>query len=317
MNLDYYKGIYGRVGRALGGRPLPEVLKRTRAIVGPRLENLEGDAHDGMEALKNGRVPTHAQVAALQAVVRSTRPSIFSRSGTVGNLDKYSSPPFPEWRSFCDAIGPYLYTIGRIDRCTSANLPSSPVGTGFLIAKNVLITNKHVLTFLSEGTDLIGPHDGVVYFRQEYMALDEDPVPIKSVLDVHQVLDIAVLSLEDNGTLSGRPPLKWSLESPRLGTPVVAIGYPFPDTVRNPIFTAEIFGDKYGLKRLAPGEVIGKRSDSVFHDCSTLGGNSGSAVVDMRTRAVVGVHRDGFFLSQNEAVSGTSLKGFVKQYAEV
>lgn len=37
------------------------------------------------------------------------------------------------------------------------------------------------------------------------------------------------------------------------------------------------------------------------HDCSTLGGNSGSAVVDLDTHQVVGLHFGGKYLTGNSA----------------
>ena len=49
-----------------------------------------------------------------------------------------------------------------------------------------------------------------------------------------------------------------------------------------------IFGDVYDKKRLAPGQVTEARPDVLLHDCSTLGGNSGSVLVDLATGEAVG-----------------------------
>jgi V8-like Glu-specific endopeptidase len=38
------------------------------------------------------------------------------------------------------------------------------------------------------------------------------------------------------------------------------------------------------------------------HDCSTLGGNSGSCIVDLSTNSVVGLHFEGDYLVANSAV---------------
>jgi V8-like Glu-specific endopeptidase len=65
-----------------------------------------------------------------------------------------------------------------------------------------------------------------------------------------------------------------------------------------------IFADIYNVKRLQPGEVSGDALDAfeIFHDCSTLGGNSGSPVVDLETHQVLGLHFGGRFLEKNHAV---------------
>jgi hypothetical protein len=98
------------------------------------------------------------------------------------------------------------------------------------------------------------------------------------------------------------------------GHPVVAVGYPSDDPLRNPLFISAIFDDRFGVKRAAPGEVTGLASQSIFHDCSTLGGNSGSPILSMKSAHVVGMHRDGFFMYRNEAVNGALLNEFVKKH---
>ena len=76
---------------------------------------------------------------------------------------------------------------------------------------------------------------------------------------------------------------------------------------------AAVFGTKFGVKRAALGEVLdGSGTPTLFHDCSTLGGNSGSPVFAVATGRVVGIHRSGFFMYRNEAVDGGSLDAFVR-----
>lgn len=43
------------------------------------------------------------------------------------------------------------------------------------------------------------------------------------------------------------------------------------------------------------------------HDCSTLGGNSGSCIVNLETHRIVGLHFGGRFRITNEAVNLTKL----------
>lgn len=312
MASDGYNDLYGRAQRAIAGRSLDQVVARTRAIVGPPLKDLEGDAHDGLEALKQGKKPTAEQVAALQAVVRSMRPSALSRQGTVDPLPAEAMPVFPNWTAFVASVIPHLYTVGRVDRVGQGALPATPYGTGFLIAHDLLLTNHHVVTLLSNGTDVINPGEAEVRFVREYGVSEEPAVPVLGVHTFHEEHDAAILQLESDPQLQTRRLLKWSEAPLTAGDQVVVLGYPSLDTVRNPLFVETIFGGKLEVKRLAPGEMVGSRKGAVYHDCSTLGGNSGSAVVDIRTGLVVGLHREGYFLARNEAVSAEALRDFVR-----
>jgi S1-C subfamily serine protease len=308
---EAYHNLYLRATRASAGRPLDEVVQQTRAIVGPPIDDLEGDARDGLQALRDGIEPTPAQVAALQAVVRAMRPSVLSKAGTVPALDDQTKVVFPDWDEFADLVAPFLYTIGRIDATPQGAQPATACGTGFLVTDTLLLTNHHVLTELSSGTDVLARGDALVDFGQEYMSPAQSPVTIASVSAIHPDLDAVLLRLS-SPVAADRKPLAWKAGVVEPGQPVVAIGYPFPDSERNPLFVGRVFGSKFGVKRLAPGVISKRRGDFIYHDCSTLGGNSGSPVLDMKTGEVVGLHREGFFLSQNQAVSATALQSFVE-----
>jgi V8-like Glu-specific endopeptidase len=52
----------------------------------------------------------------------------------------------------------------------------------------------------------------------------------------------------------------------------------------------------------------------VYHDCSTLGGNSGSPLFSLRTARVVGLHCEGYFMYRNEAIDGATLHAFVQPH---
>ncbi len=72
----------------------------------------------------------------------------------------------------------------------------------------------------------------------------------------------------------------------------------------------ELFKDAFGVKRLAPGRIAqlpddlpSGRGREFAHDCSTLAGNSGSAVVDLdlNGEAVIGLHFAGISRKDNYA----------------
>jgi endonuclease G len=304
---DYHRQLLARGERAFGGASIATYAGRVRAIIGPRANEYQGLAQEAMDALKRGETPCPMQLAALENVIRAMRPAPLSKKGALENLDPDVAPRFPDWDGFRSAVKPFLYSIGRVDR-----LPEQAIGTGFLIGPGVLVTNRHVLDLLSSGTCVLEPGQAVVRFRYEYNSPDEDPVPIIGVVAVHPSMDVALLRVEERPFADGRRPLAIETAEARDEDPVVAIGYPLDDPTRNPLFIGAIFGSRFGVKRAAPGDVIGTRKGSVFHDCSTLGGNSGSPLLSMRTARVVGVHREGFFTYRNEAVDGASLDALAR-----
>ena len=55
------------------------------------------------------------------------------------------------------------------------------------------------------------------------------------------------------------------------------------------------------------------RPDVVLHDCSTLGGNSGSVLLDLATGEAVGLHFAGRFLEANYAVPAAVVAARLEQ----
>jgi S1-C subfamily serine protease len=304
-----------RAERTLQQYSVDRILNKVRAIIGPsnmpptEQGRLAQEALDQMRAMKK---PTAEQLIALEYVIRLMRPAPLSRAGTLDKVDPELAEAFPGWQSFTEVVKPYIYSIGCIDSLAT----KKSIGTGFLVAKDLLATNRHVLDQLSCGTNQLQKGQGVVYFGREYGVADKQGrADIITVVAVHDSLDIALLGIENGANAPARSPLATETEPVKEGDPVVAIGYPFDDPVRNPIFIDPLFGGKFGVKRAAPGEVLKLGSESVFHDCSTLGGNSGSPILSMKTARLIGLHRDGFFMYRNEAVDANSVDQFVRQHA--
>ncbi len=75
------------------------------------------------------------------------------------------------------------------------------------------------------------------------------------------------------------------------------------------------FGDIFGVKRIAPGEIRQRERIESFdhlvpamtHDSSTLPGNSGSAIVDVSSGFVLGLHFAGITLKANYSVPAFEL----------
>lgn len=306
---DYYNSLRERANRAFQGKPIADFQNRVRAIIGPAAAQVAGPAQEALNALSNGEEPTPTQLAALELVIRTLRPALLSKNGVLPELEPEVAPSFEEWEGFRATVKPFLYTIGRIDLISGKG-----VGTGFLLSKTLLVTNKHVLDVLSYGTNRLEKGQAVVRFRQEWGGRTERPVDIVEVVAVHPTLDMALLRIEEKVFEDERVPLTIETADVGAGQKVVAVGYPFKDEVRNPLFISALFGDRFGVKRAAPGEVVGTASQTIFHDCSTLGGNSGSPIISMDKTRVVGIHRDGFFMYRNEAVNGKALSDFVASH---
>ncbi len=302
-----------RAERALGGQPVEEAVGKVRAIIGlPSVPDSERSAQAALDKLHAGEAPTAMELAALELVVRMMRPAPLSRAGDLDALPSApgSSTYNPEtvalWEHFRAVVKPFLYSIGRLDRTTGANRET---GTGFLVADDLLVTNRHVLGQLSYGAEVIEEGQAVVRFNQEFGSPEpaEAAFAIVGVVGVHPTLDMALL----------RVALPQPRPVPTLdGTPiaaraeVAAIGYPWRDPT-SPLFAQAIFGNHYGVKRAAIGEILDAGPERLFHDCSTLGGNSGSPLFSLASGSVVGLHYSGLFMYRNEGIPAAEVVRFV------
>jgi hypothetical protein len=268
-----------------------------RAIVkvrqGESAETLSPEESDGLEAL----------------VVMVGRPAIHIEEG------RFASPVPPGWEMLerhRSSIERVCRSVGRIDLQGHMFYPWA--GTGFLVASDVVMTNRHVAkAFANVGADgawVFEPGvDAVIDYTE---SPDADPPLAMKVIDVigvHDELDMALLRIAPDPGASGMMPEPLALASeppdPDKQRPVYTVGYPARDARNDSDVMQQIFGDVYGVKRLQPGmsgEVFADQR-IVRHDCSTLGGNSGSCVVDLLTGEVVGLHFRGFYMKYNEAVA--------------
>jgi S1-C subfamily serine protease len=271
----------------------------------------EAAAQAAWDKLRNGDAPSADELAALEFVIRLLRPAPLSRGGRLDDLpDQQGHNLYPQdlkeaWATFRQLIDPLLPSIGRINLSDRSH-----VGTGFLVDDGVLATNRHVLSDLTFGTEVLPQGRAQVVFQREFGSNDDPTniVAIEGVIDVSPTADIALLSVPR----LGRPAVSLDSNLPSEGERVVVIGYPAQDKTRNPLFSDAVFGGKYGVRRAAIGEILdGETTPHFYHDCSTLGGNSGSPVFSLQTGRVVGIHRSGFFMYRNEAVDGATLDRIV------
>lgn len=171
------------------------------------------------------------------------------------------------------------------------------------------MTNRHVVkAFSSHGESGRWEFQpGVTASVDRADEPDHDPPlahRVKEIVAVHESLDLALLRVEPGDEIL---PLRLLAHRSDLVLPltVATIGYPANDPRNDPVTMRELFGDLYGVKRLQPGMINEILPDErvLRHDCSTLGGNSGSCVIDLVSGDVIGLHFRGFYMKYNEAVA--------------
>jgi S1-C subfamily serine protease len=312
---ERHEGLLLRAHRAFAGRTVEDAVVKVRAIVGvPRIPDAEVAAQAAWDKLRVGKVPSAPELAALEFVIRMMRPAPLSQKGelaplpSVAGTSTYNPDTTKAWEDFRLKVKPFLYSIGRLDR---ADGPDPEVGTGFLVGDDLVLTNRHVVSELSMGADELEKGQAFITFYQEAGTTDppQNRFPITAVVALHPNLELALLRME---LQAPRPQPQFEISPAVKATEVAAIGYPFKD-IRNPLFVDAVFGSKYGVKRAALGEITGVSGQRLFHDCSTLGGNSGSPVFSLASACVVGVHYTGRFMYRNEAVTAAEAARFVSQ----
>lgn len=257
--------------------------------------------------------PRHALALEAVQVFDGTRPAIVMQDGAVP-LD---APGLGDW---LEAVVVHGAGIERLAASVALiRLGGTPVGTGFLAAPGRLLTNRHVLEEiatpepcgwrLAEDVTAVfaagpSPVTGVAWAGPE-------PIGPRVRLDA---LDAAVL------TVGGAPAdavaaLDGGAAALRVGGPIHAIGYPLGWGDAEGLRGAQrLYRGKIGRLCWSPGEITLTPGESpgdaatrwaLGHDASTLPGNSGSVLGDLRSDAqiAVGLHVGGETLAGNWAHS--------------
>jgi hypothetical protein len=318
----------------------------------------EGGSVEGAEARRNVQesiVPVVRQLlqggdvalpvehlAALESLVRlKGRPSFRVVNGTIDQND----PLFGEWGGSLIAqpeLPALNAAVGRIDG------DGSHIGTGFVIADGIIMTNRHVLEAICEEVRNSAGSKWVFSFREVTIDFSENsdgsarfriksmiacgPDPIESQVRFPR-LDMALLEVETSNATGQRLPKPMPMVDARPDLSqkgdMFSIGFPARPSTSSMIDpatgnfsievakrVAQIFNVKYGKKYLSPGtvdkpvDVTGDLLHWVFtHDATTLGGNSGSAIIRiMDPFGVCGLHFGGATLTANYAHSVSAVK---------
>jgi endonuclease G len=245
--------------------------------------------------------------------MRRRRPVLAIKNGAAV-LEFKDAGDVPLWKARLQkaaaVLAPRIAAVGRIE--LTRNPDYSWVGTGWLVHPRYLVTNRHVAEIFARGDGdrfvfqpgLDGDMAASIDLLQEIGRDDKQVFQVNGVSYIEQRpgLDLAFLEVEQiDGKVA--TPVVLSSQPPRKGSQVATIGYPAYDSrIPEPDLMKQIYGDVYDKKRIAPGAITEADDDRVLHNCTTLGGNSGSVVVDLDTGEAIGLHFSGSFLRANYAV---------------
>jgi endonuclease G len=313
---------------------LPELTVVPRLPAGGGLEGLEGGPpafsevprsalEAGVRRMNEGAWDAGPGDGALEAIIlRFTRPVFFvSGTGFTPPSDGVADSEVlvNRLRNAAGAIAATVPSVGRIDL---TNHMQDWVGTAWVVAPDVVVTNRHVARVFADTTPQGGfdfrSAEGGRKVRARIDLRREFQTPAESLVRVREVLwiepdggpDVALLRVdtadEDGRALPAPIPLMTQDEvAGSFGSWVAVVGYPARSPYNDPTDQQRIFDGVYGVKRLAPGTVVAVTPDGrLAHDATTLGGNSGSVVVDLTTGTAVGLHYGGIEGDRNSAVQG-------------
>jgi hypothetical protein len=292
------------------------------------LEAAESMAISGTEAValleEGARPPEPEQFSALEAVVAfdGTRPSFLLKED---QIDFESSYSVDKWEL---TLGPHLGDLRDFASCVGrVELGNVHIGTAFLIAPTLAMTNRHVAQGIAdtgvESLDVFGPafldfgheHAGGrgKFDRREIrrvLLVGAMEIPFAGPID-HSRLDLALLEIEPSKLAGGAGERFIPISSRKGDLPsnwlVGAVGYPgdwntyVPSALRtryDDVLRRLLEGDA-GTKRFAPGRTTGMVQAhprwSGMHDATTINGNSGSPMAVIRQGAlkVSGLHYGG------------------------
>ena len=302
---------------------LLEHLKTEKGAEDLDAASLKGkDIKSTVESLASGNesVTTIEQEA---IILKFGRPVLYIQDGQV------QEPEAPLWKErvakAAETLQRVLPSVGRIE--LRGHPRYSWVGTGWVVAPRVILTNRHVAeTFARQQDDgfefSLDPVGKKVRARidmfQEHQRANESEFRVQEILHIEPQTDtggpdMAFLRIAplDQDDVAHPPPLSLAETDPVDKQIIGAVGYAAWDGVRNDAdVMRRIFEGVYDVKRLHPGEIMGVPDGVHYanHDCSTLGGNSGSAVIDFDTGEALALHYAGRYEGKNYAVKASAIR---------
>lgn len=285
-------------------------------------------------AADEGRVEARVMARVFEAIVFEERPVLFVESDWVNKTEVTIIGN--EAQELVDGLDqhkhvlqPLIPLVGRID---VTNFPGTDyVGTGWFVAPDVVITNRHVASLIARWDGrkyaftrgILGkPVTSSVCTAHEFDDLVPDETRVFNVSEVLYIEpqssahDIAFLRVKRR--TDGSRPDRIPIAAANVGdnVRVLVVGYPARaprSVIPDQALMKRLYRDRYDVKRAAPGFTMPSSDGSMQHDCTTLGGNSGSVVLDLAKGKAVGLHFAGLYQEANYAVQAQTLRDYVNR----
>lgn len=260
-------------------------------------------------------------------VLREGAPSYLVRNNT------FQMEPQDIWRPSLEAAMPRLkQALCSVGRVELTGFDMDWVGTAWVVAPGIVVTNRHVARLFSyadgKGGFGFSPSrflpDQSIRARIDFRA--EDGVPEIQEVAVKRIRfvaaddpepDLAFLELEGGSRLPD--PIALATRATVIDTEIAVLGYPAYDDRNDPGDMQRIFGSVYGVKRLAPGRVtaVDPKDGVIYHNATTLGGCSGGVIIDLATGEAIGLHFGGRYLVTNYAVPAARVQEYTQKYLDL
>ncbi len=281
--------------------PPPEIVQRALADVA-LLESQASVAAPAMQVLE-------------AIVLPGLRPVL----DVIDDTFEDPGPLFPVLQKRRAEVSKATRAIGRVNL---VGMPGRKYGgTAFIVGQDLMMTNRHVAALFAMGVGwgrrlAFAPgRSAEIDLKQELKPSRSVPLQVERVELIHPYWDMALLRVRGLPTDHLRLKLASSPPASLQGHEVAIIGYPALDTRNDLQVQLEVFRGVFEHKRLQPGFLMGMRPvesygrvvEALAHDCSTLGGNSGSCVLDVASGLVLGLHFAGVYLDANFAVPAWEL----------
>lgn len=328
---DKYKGF-----TEFSGRNPDMVAAALRAIEKGKVPKLAKHLplDKAAEALKKGGSALESfnagAAGGLEAIVRLTgRPPMLVQGDAVVEEPLEDFPA--NTGSLIKATEKWLASIGRVE---FTNHDMRWGGTGWVIkrisdAEAIVATNRHVAKLVAlraengAGVFMRSPIGALmsmsVDFNEEVNARVEDAREVRVSKIIYLAddaeADVALLKITAAAGSAVKIPAAIDLleRDAKDGEVVALVGYPAYDTRNDTSAMAHYFRDLYDVKRFAPGYIMKPSVEAVLsHDCTSLGGNSGSPLISLQDNGVIGLHFAGLYGSYNSAVSAPTLHKLLK-----
>jgi phosphatidylserine/phosphatidylglycerophosphate/cardiolipin synthase-like enzyme len=270
-----------------------------------------------------------------ETIVKEERPVLFVNNDWIDTVNvsldgDEARDLVAELNSAEAVVKPVMPLVGRID---VFGFPGSLdfVGTGWFVAADIVVTNRHVAQLIAqqEGASFVFSRGvagkpisvslNTVHEFDDLAAGQDRIFGVKEVLYIEKTSgpnDIAFVRINRRIDGARQGFIAISDANLAMNASVVTIGYPAKAPKRiipDQNLMKDLYRDRYDVKRAAPGMImIAERNNSAEHDCTTLGGNSGSVIIDPKTGKAAGLHFAGLYKQANYAVPASVLNTYIK-----